>query len=214
MRTQVVMALGFASALATFAAHVADESSKEPLVTTTIQGESLGEVLGRLCTEYRYTCGYSPELGNRRGRYLYVAPKNAADAFQQIAAAYESCAVIDPEHTIDGGRLVHFLPCDVAERLHNRDPSELPKVALGVVVQDASVLIDGEIRGAAVFGIDNQGPGYKAGIREGDSILSYMGEPIADSAHLRSLVGSTRPGDGVLVEVLRGSEHLRFNVQF
>lgn len=213
MLTRQVMAIILAAFLWASGVKAEVPASADTLITVSIHGETLAEIFDQLGRQYGYTVGLAPGVfGNRSGPDMTVSPLPATRAFAIVAAAYGACAVVD-------SNIVHVLSCDAAERLRNAlatAPSDvaLPRVALGVVVRDAGVLIEGDIRGAEVVGIDDQGRGYKAGIREGDSILGYMGEPISGAAHLKSLVGSAQPGDGIIVEVLRGTERLTFDVQF
>ncbi len=80
---------------------------------------------------------------------------------------------------------------------------------LGVVLQEvgteeASRARLPEERGALVTTVEKGSAAEKAGIKEGDVILSYQGEKVWSVAQLRRLVRETPPGRHVAVEVSRG----------
>ena len=80
---------------------------------------------------------------------------------------------------------------------------------LGVMLEDvsaaeASRLKLAEERGALVTKVDKDSAAEKAGIREGDVILSWQGEKVSSVAQLRRLVRETPPGRQVAIEVSRG----------
>lgn len=79
---------------------------------------------------------------------------------------------------------------------------------LGVSVMDvdtsrAKALKLKEERGAEITGIDQTGPAAKAGVRVGDVVLEYNGQPVQDSAQLQHLVRETLPGREVKLSVWR-----------
>lgn len=53
----------------------------------------------------------------------------------------------------------------------------------------------------------------KAGIREGDKIVKYDGEALTSSKRLVEITGDHKPGDKVVVEVLRGTEVVTLEAQ-
>lgn len=58
-------------------------------------------------------------------------------------------------------------------------------------------------RGALVSEVNTDSPAAKAGLKPGDVIVAYAGEPIVDSADLPPLVGSTQPGVTQNLTVIR-----------
>lgn len=57
--------------------------------------------------------------------------------------------------------------------------------------------------GALVGQVDKTGPASKAGLKSGDVILEFNGQPISQSADLPPLVGETKPGTRVALKVWR-----------
>jgi serine protease Do len=60
--------------------------------------------------------------------------------------------------------------------------------------------------GVAISRLEQQGPAYKAGIREGDLITSFDGKPIDNFQRLRNLIALTPPGTEAKVEVVRDGD--------
>jgi Do/DeqQ family serine protease len=68
-------------------------------------------------------------------------------------------------------------------------------------------------QGVYVAGVTENGAAAEAGLKEGDIITKVEGKPVNQSAQLREIVGSRRPGDKVAVEVQRGKEVKTYQVQ-
>jgi len=60
-----------------------------------------------------------------------------------------------------------------------------------------------EEHGAEITSIDNSGPAAKAGVKIGDVVLEYDGQPVRDSEQLQHLVRETLPGHEVKLSVWR-----------
>jgi len=58
-------------------------------------------------------------------------------------------------------------------------------------------------KGALVSNVDADGPAGKAGIKNGDVIVKFNGQDVEDSVSLPRIVGATKPGTTVPVEILR-----------
>ena len=79
---------------------------------------------------------------------------------------------------------------------------------LGVTVQGvtgdlaAGLGLD-KAEGALVSNVTPNGAAAKAGIKQGDVILSYQGRPVVDTNAFRNEIAATRPGTSVTLKVLR-----------
>jgi len=89
---------------------------------------------------------------------------------------------------------------------------------LGVSVQDVGAAEAqkaklAEERGALVTRVEKDSAAEKAGIREGDVILSWQGEKVASVAQFQRLVRETPPGRHVALEVSRGGAVQRLSAE-
>ncbi|MEZ5996036.1 MAG: Do family serine endopeptidase [Hyphomonadaceae bacterium] len=70
-----------------------------------------------------------------------------------------------------------------------------------------------EARGALVASVVPDGPAARAGIQQGDVILTFEGQNIQDSRDLTRRVGATAIGHSSRVEVLRNGQHRTLNLR-
>jgi membrane-associated protease RseP (regulator of RpoE activity) len=89
---------------------------------------------------------------------------------------------------------------------------------LGVVLQDispsmAKALQIDEKTGVMVNEVVDDSPAARAGLEDGDIILSFNGEKITDYGDLTNAVRKTSPGDEVEVVVLRAGQKRNFDVE-
>ncbi len=111
------------------------------------------------------------------------------------------------------------IPIDVAAKVARqlRETGTVTRGGLGVVVQE----VDRDL--AQQFGLDKpegaliarvlpESPAARAGLREGDVILRYNGEPLPSSSSLPHLVGVTDPGEVATLDVVRGGRRQRIDV--
>ncbi len=79
---------------------------------------------------------------------------------------------------------------------------------LGVSIQEITSDLAEEfgvkdLKGALVSGVMKDSPAERAGIRQGDVLLSYNGKVVEDTGHLRNMVSQTAVGAKVKVRLLR-----------
>lgn len=67
-------------------------------------------------------------------------------------------------------------------------------------------------RGFVVSSVDENGPAYKSGVREGDVILSLNGEEVKSWTDFRVEIGNTAPGEAITLEIFRDGERRSLNV--
>ena len=70
-----------------------------------------------------------------------------------------------------------------------------------------------EARGALVASVVPDGPAARAGIQQGDVILTFQGQRIEDSRDLTQRVGATPTGVNSRVEVLRNGQRRTLNMR-
>jgi len=103
-------------------------------------------------------------------------------------------------------RRVLVIPSATIERVAARleKHGHIPRGYLGLGFQ--LVAIEGGGRGIMIMNVDPQGPGAKAGVHQGDIIVTWNGEPIR---HVRSLLRALGPdsvGQTVTLGLRRGGE--------
>jgi S1-C subfamily serine protease len=69
-----------------------------------------------------------------------------------------------------------------------------------------------EVRGVLVAQAEPGGPAARAGIREGDVIWAFNGNPVADGNSLRNQVASTQPGTEVTLTIFRDGREQQVSV--
>jgi serine protease Do len=98
------------------------------------------------------------------------------------------------------------LVLDVVEQL--KAGGQVSRGWLGVMIQEVtrdlaeSFAMD-RPRGALVSKIVEDGPAARAGIKEGDIIVEFNGEPIESSSMLPPMVGRVRAGESATLKLLR-----------
>jgi serine protease Do len=77
-------------------------------------------------------------------------------------------------------------------------------VTIGAVSREVAEAIGlGKPQGALVTAVDPEGPAAKAGVEAGDVVLRFDGRPIDSQSDLPRIVGGTRPGSKVTMNVWR-----------
>jgi serine protease Do len=102
------------------------------------------------------------------------------------------------------------IPIDVALDVQKqlRDKGRVSRGRIGVVIQEVTRDIATSFgldraRGALVNSVEKGSPADKAGVEASDIIVKFDGKPVEASSDLPRIVGATRPGAKVDLEVLR-----------
>jgi len=102
------------------------------------------------------------------------------------------------------------IPIDIAIGISDqlRASGKVVRGRIGVQLQEltqdiATSLGMKESEGALVAAVQRGGPADKAGIRPGDVVVGYNGQPVQTTADLARLVGGTKPGTTVTAQVQR-----------
>ncbi len=102
------------------------------------------------------------------------------------------------------------IPIDMAMEVQNqlRAHGKVSRGRIGVVIQELSKeLADSfglnKAQGAAVNAVEKGGPADRAGVEAGDVILKFDGKTIVNSSDLPRIVGNTKPGSKVPMQLWR-----------
>ena len=102
------------------------------------------------------------------------------------------------------------IPIDVANDIARqiRTAGKVTRGRIGVVIQPITKELAESFglarpAGALVNSVEKGGPADKAGIESGDVILRFDGKPVSSSEDLPRIVGATRPGTKVTVQIFR-----------
>ena len=117
--------------------------------------------------------------------------------------------------------LAFAIPIDVAMDVQNqlRASGRVSRGRIGVVIQEVTKELADSFglakpTGALVNAVEKGGPADKAGIEDGDIILKFDGKLVNASGDLPRIVGATRPGSKVTMQVWRkgGAKELTVTV--
>ena len=102
------------------------------------------------------------------------------------------------------------IPIDVAMDIQNqlKASGKVSRGRIGVVIQDVTKELAesfglSKAQGAVVNAVEKGGPAEKAGVEPGDVILKFDGKPVNSSGDLPRIVGTSKPGSRVSVQVWR-----------
>ena len=112
------------------------------------------------------------------------------------------------------------IPASIASRVVDelRSQGRIDRGWLGVQLQTVSAEVaEGlglkEERGTLVASVVPDSPAAKAGLKAGDVVLGVNGKPLADAKTLARLVGDSRPGTALTLEVSRDQKTRDLQVQ-
>ncbi len=80
---------------------------------------------------------------------------------------------------------------------------EAPNTTPQVPPQRMLVAPSGQLQGAVVAEVDSGGPADQAGLETGDIIIAVDSKAMDDNRDLAALIGSHKPGDDVVVTIVR-----------
>ena len=105
------------------------------------------------------------------------------------------------------------IPASIAKKVMDDllEHGEVQRGLLGIFIgeitsRDAQELGLERHRGAYVSGVDENGAGAKAGIKEGDLIIAVDGQQVRNPSELLEILGRRRPGDGVAITYFRNGK--------
>ena len=102
------------------------------------------------------------------------------------------------------------IPIDVAMDVQNqlRTSGKVSRGRIGVVIQEVTKELAesfglARVQGAIVNAVERGGPADKAGVEAGDVILKFDGKPVTSSSDLPRIVGASKPGTKISMQVWR-----------
>jgi serine protease Do len=102
------------------------------------------------------------------------------------------------------------IPIDLAMDVQNqlRSSGRVSRGRIGVVIQEVTKELADSFglpkpQGALVNAVESGGPADKAGVEVSDIIITFDGKSVASSSELPRIVGATRPGSNVSMQVWR-----------
>lgn len=179
--------------------------------------------------DYSVTAGIVSAKGRALGTEQYVPfiqtdvainPGNSGGPLFNLAG--EVVGVNSQIYSQSGGYMgVSFaIPIDIAAKVARqlRDTGVVTRGWLGVVVQEvdrdvAKQFGMAKAEGALIARVLPDSPAARAGMREGDVILRYNGEPLASSRSLPHMVGITDPGEVATLDVIRAGKELQLRIE-
>lgn len=112
------------------------------------------------------------------------------------------------------------IPVEIAIRVKDQivATGKVQHARLGVMVQEVDQLLADSFKlerpeGALVSGVERGSPAERAGLQAGDVIRSANGQTIAYSGDLSALIGLSRPGEYVQMEVWRQGRTIQVTAQ-
>ncbi len=111
------------------------------------------------------------------------------------------------------------IPIDVAMNISDqlKTDGKISRGWLGVAIQELTKELAESFgmkntEGALIANVEKNGPADKGGLEAGDVITKFNGSSIETSSDLPRVVGATKPGEMVAVEVLRKGKSKRLNL--
>ena len=112
------------------------------------------------------------------------------------------------------------VPVNLAKQLMPQlvEHGEVTRGYIGVNIQAVTADLARALKlakpeGALVSDVVSGGPADKAGVKQGDVIVSFNGKEVRNSQHLPSIVASTPVGDKVSMEVIRSGKERELQVK-
>jgi serine protease Do len=112
------------------------------------------------------------------------------------------------------------IPVNLAERIANQliNQGEVVRGYLGIMIQPltADLAKSFELKndkGILIAQVAKNSPADKAGLKAGDVIVSYQGQPVSDTGDFRNQVALAQPGSNVAFDIIRDGKQRSVTVK-
>jgi serine protease Do len=112
------------------------------------------------------------------------------------------------------------IPINLAERIANQliEQGEVVRGYLGIMIQPLTADLARSFdlkndKGILITQVTKNSPADKAGLKAGDVIVNYQGQPISDSGNFRNQIASAQPGSKVAFDIVRDGKQRSVTVK-
>jgi hypothetical protein len=174
--------------------------SREHNVFGVDRTELLNVIVPESALRAHVASGYRVRLSARDGTYYTIAvtPAMIAAQFDEVAQVQGTTSALGLAQSLASGA--------PAPAVNATTPSGKP--LLGIAPFDLPFGA-----GVQVNRVDPNTPAAAAGFAVGDLVVSYNGQPVTDAQHLRDLIGQTRSGTLVPIEIKRNGQAMTLSTQ-
>lgn len=140
------------------------------------------------------------------------------NAAGQVIGINSSIASSSSKGSVPGSIGIGFaIPSNLTKRVVDEiiKNGSVKHVALGITIRNALVTSNNVSRGGAqIVSVTAGTPAAKAGLREGDTIVAFNGEPVSSNYSLLGYVRATALNGKASLTVVRGNNTIKLNVVF
>lgn len=140
------------------------------------------------------------------------------NAAGQVIGINSSIASSSSKGSVPGSIGIGFaIPSNLTKRVVDEiiKNGSVKHVALGITIRNALVTSNNVSRGGAqIVSVTAGTPAAKAGLREGDTIVAFNGEPVSSNYSLLGYVRATALNGQASLTVVRGNNTIKLNVVF
>lgn len=140
------------------------------------------------------------------------------NAAGQVIGINSSIASSSSKGSVPGSIGIGFaIPSNLTKRVVDEiiKNGSVKHVALGITIRNALVTSNNVSRGGAqIVSVTAGTPAAKAGLREGDTIVAFNGEPVSSNYSLLGYVRATALNGKASLTVVRGNSTIKLNVVF
>lgn len=148
-----------------------------------------------------------------------VNPGNSGGALVNVAGELVGINSAISTHTGSFEGYSFAVPSNLARKVVEdlMEYGRVQRAFIGVNIRDLSPRLSEELeidrlKGVYIAGVTDNGAAEEAGIEQGDVLIAVNGRSVNSSAELQEMIGAKRPGEEVMVTVLREGQEKRFGL--